>query len=66
VLQWAAADTAAEWKACTKKLSAVGWTKGPARKSGAFFFSERGPLSGRGTASARLVQDDLWSTRRKE
>jgi hypothetical protein len=36
VLRWAAADTAAAWKACTKKLSAFSWIKGPARESGAF------------------------------
>jgi hypothetical protein len=38
VLRWAAADTAAGWTACTKKLSAFSWIKGPARESGAFLF----------------------------
>jgi hypothetical protein len=38
VLRWAAADTAAAWKACTKRqVLAFSLIKGPARESGAFF-----------------------------
>jgi hypothetical protein len=48
VLRWAAADTAAAWKECTKRLSAFSWIKGPARESGAFLLcrNSRGPACG--------------------
>jgi len=46
VLRWAAADTAAAWKACTKKLSAISrqlsvGSKAPLARAGPFSIQTR-------------------------
>jgi hypothetical protein len=48
VLRWAAADTAAGWKACTKKLSAISrqlsvGSKAPLARAGPFLLLEWQP-----------------------